>query len=160
MSRQYRHVVMLAAVSLLVAAAAGAMRFLVSPAIAPRINVRWAPGVSDEARAGAERTLHLLDGELREGRTWAYDLGDISRANVRALVAHPAVEDTHYIDRGDGTVWRQAPAGHAAVGGAINRIRDSAALLWAGTIGGITALVAGVWLATNRRTARPQTIPR
>src|SRR5687767_5873964 len=94
--RDRRYVVAIAAVSLIVLTIALCMWRFVSPAIAPRINVRWASGLSDEARLAVENQFALLHGEVKEGRTWAYDLGNISRANVRALVAHPGVEDTHY----------------------------------------------------------------
>ncbi len=77
--------------------------------IAPRVSVRWAAAISDQARTAAERRFSLLRGELREGRTWADDLGDLSRANTGALIADPAVEDTHYIDRTAATVWSTAP---------------------------------------------------
>lgn len=159
MSRDARHVAALALLSLVVLTAAVAMRLFVAPAIAPRINVRWAAGVSEEARAAAEQGLRLTNGELREGRTWAYDLADVSRANVRALVAHPAVEDTHYVNRALGTVWRNAPRGSARVGGVLNGLRDSAVVSWAATGGATTAVVAALWLVTTGRSARRQTTP-
>ena len=66
--RERRAIVTLAVISLIVlAVAASAWRF-VSPAVAPRINVRWSPGVSDDARLAVERELaikqhfaHLID---------------------------------------------------------------------------------------------------
>ena len=149
--RERRAIVTLAVISLIVlAVAASAWRF-VSPAVEPRINVRWSPGVSEDARLAVERELTLLRGEVKEGRTWAYDLGDISRTNVRALVAHPAVEDTHYINRSAGTVWRTAPAGTTMVGGPLNRARDSAALRWLLTGSATTVLVSALWLCTTGR---------
>src|SRR5687767_10141129 len=107
--RDRRRIVAIAAVSLIVLAIALWIWRFVPPAIAPRINVRWTSGLSNEARLAAENQFTLLHGEMKEGRTWAYDLGNISRANVRALVAHPAVEDTHYVNRSAGTIWRTAP---------------------------------------------------
>jgi hypothetical protein len=37
--------------------------------------------------------------EFRGEQTWAYYLSDLSTANIRRLVAHPAVADTHELDR-------------------------------------------------------------
>lgn len=63
------------------------------------VNVRWAAGVDDATRGRLEERYRLADGELREGATWGYALTDRSRANIRALVEDPAVEDTHQIHR-------------------------------------------------------------
>lgn len=154
--RERRGIATLAVISLVILAVATLAWRFVSPAVAPRINVRWAPSVSEGARLAVERELTLLRGEVKEGRTWAYDLGDISRTNVRALVAHPAVEDTHYINRSAGTVWRTAPAGTTVVGGPLNKARDSAALTWLLTASATTALVSALWLfTTGRRTSAP-----
>jgi hypothetical protein len=149
--RERSSIVTLAVTSLVILAVAACAWRFVSPAVAPRINVRWAHGVSDDGRVAVERELTLLRGEVKEGRTWAYDLGDISRVNVRSLVAHPAVEDTHYINRSAGTVWRTAPAGTTVVGGPLNRARDSAALTWLLTASATTALVSVLWLLTTGR---------
>ena len=64
----------------------------------PRVGVRWHEGVGDSDRATLEGRLDLRNG-VGDGRTWQYQLGDISRENIRALVGDPAVEDTAYIDR-------------------------------------------------------------
>jgi hypothetical protein len=146
-----RGVAILAVLGVLVAGVALFTWRVVPPAIAPRINVRWAPDVSDARRAVAEQQFSLRRGELREGRTWAYDLADISRANIRALVANPAVEDTHYINRTAGTVWRTAPRGTIAVGGWLNRVRDSAAVSWAAMLSATTVAVSMLWLVTTGR---------
>ena len=154
--RERRAIVTLAVISLIVLAIAACAWRFVSSAVAPRINVRWAPGVSEGARLAVERERTLVRGELKEGRTWAYDLGDVSRANVRALVAHPAVEDTHYINRSAGTVWRTAPPGTTVIGGLLNRARDSVALRWVLTASATTALVSALWLfTTGSRTSAP-----
>ena len=145
---------LVAVLAVTVAAAAAATLRFVDPAMAPRINIRWAPAVDASRRAAAERRFHLLRGELKDGRTWAYDLGDVSRRNVRALVADPAVEDTHYINRSAGTVWRTAPRGREPAGGLLNRIRDSALMTWAATAGATTAAVAILWLLTDGRRLR------
>ena len=62
------------------------------------VNVRWHPDLTNADRLQLEERF-LLRGERREDRTFGYDLLDESRANIQALVEHPAVEDTHHIDR-------------------------------------------------------------
>jgi hypothetical protein len=150
-ARDVRQVLLIAVLAFLVAAAAAVTWRVVPPAIAPRINIRWAPGIDDTQRAAAERRFDLRRGEVKDGRTWAYDLGDVSRGNVRALVADPAVEDTHYINRAAGTVWRTAPRGSEPVGGLLSRVRDSWLITWAATTGATTAGVAILWLVTDGR---------
>jgi hypothetical protein len=67
--------------------------------IEPRVNVRWADGVAEDERGSLERRFGLESAEWREGTTWRYVLRDRSRENIAALIAHPAVDDTHDIDR-------------------------------------------------------------
>ena len=73
------------------------------------IHVRWAPGVEDTLRQEAEQRYHLSEGELLEGRTWAYTLNDRSRTNIGALVSDAVIEDTHDIDRSALRVSPSAP---------------------------------------------------
>lgn len=75
------------------------------------IRVRWAPAVDDATRQGLEQRHGLSRGELAEGRTWAYYLTDRSRANIRALVTEPAVEDTQNIHRTAFRVGYRVPRG-------------------------------------------------
>jgi len=79
---------------------------ILPPAPAPpaEVKVRWAPAVSDASRRDGEARYALLKGELREGRTWSYELGDSSFHNIAALVRDPQVEDTDGIDRSAFTV--------------------------------------------------------
>lgn len=69
-----------------------------SPA-APRVNVRWQRDLPPAVREQLAPTFHLANGMEREPNDWAYDLLDISRANIQALVLHPMVVDTYGIDR-------------------------------------------------------------
>jgi hypothetical protein len=95
---QFRLVVSSLLVGILAAVAFGALRLGFGDR--PRyVHVRWAPAVSDTARALAEQTYHLSMGAHREDRTWGYALTETSRANIEALVRDPAVEDTHQIHR-------------------------------------------------------------
>ena len=65
------------------------------------VQIRWSPVAAEDevARAAAEQRYGLSNPEHLAGTTWHYDLDDFSRANVGALIADPAVEDTQGIDR-------------------------------------------------------------
>ncbi len=71
------------------------------------IYVRWEPSITDAGRRNLESRFHLADGEMPDAATWKYDLLDVSPGNIRALVAEPAVADTHALDRATG---RLAPS--------------------------------------------------
>jgi len=76
------------------------------------VHVRWAPDTAAGTRATVERTHSLIEGEDRGRRTWSYYLIDLSRENIRGLIEHPAVEDTHYLHRTEFRTWRRnAPRG-------------------------------------------------
>ena len=64
-----------------------------------RIHVRWQPSIDESARHTLERQFRLDSLERLDDLTWRYDLIDTSTENIRALVGHPAVADTHEIDR-------------------------------------------------------------
>ena len=51
--------------------------------------------VTEDERLLLERRFGLESPQWREGATWRYVLRDRSRENIAALVAHPAVDDTH-----------------------------------------------------------------
>src|SRR5688572_29317735 len=106
-----RSVRRLALASAIVLAAVAALWMFVPPRLAPRVHVRWIDGIADAARFDLERQFVLVRGEPRDNSTWTYDLVDPSRRNVDAIVKHPSVADTHYINRDRGTVWRSAPRG-------------------------------------------------
>ena len=76
---------------------------------APSIHVRWQPDVSDTDRASLERALMLVNPIHTEGATFAYALLDTRSEHVRFIVEHPAVDDTHEIDRNEFVVWPSAP---------------------------------------------------
>jgi 4-amino-4-deoxy-L-arabinose transferase-like glycosyltransferase len=65
-----------------------------------RVNVRWDPSLVPAERQSLEARFHLVDGRHIDGSTWAYDLLNPLPYTIRALVQHPAVADTHRIDRG------------------------------------------------------------
>lgn len=76
----------------------------------PAIHVRWGAGVDESARSRAETTLHIRPLRAGEDRTWQYELVDTSRANLVAIVSHPAVEDTAGFERGALTLPPAPPA--------------------------------------------------
>jgi len=73
------------------------------------INVRWSPATTPDVQGRLEQQYHLTYGLRTEGRTFSYDLTDLSRSNIRAMVLDPNVEDTHYIHRTAYRIWRFAP---------------------------------------------------
>ena len=77
---------------------------------APAIHVRWAPSVNESTRAELERRFALAGGQQGDsGSTWVYFLTSPSADNILALITHPAVEDTHNVDRGKFVVSPSAP---------------------------------------------------
>ena len=85
----------------------------------PRINVRWVDGLDADRRRGLEARFGLDAGTEMVPSTWSYALVDASRANIVAIVQHPDVADTHYIDRAEMTLAAGAPGGRTnAVSGA------------------------------------------
>ena len=83
------------------------------------VNVRWAPIVAPGVQQQLEATYHLTSGQRTEGRTFGYELTDLSFDNIRAMVSDPAVEDTHYIHRTAYRIWRFAPRGRYPGSGAV-----------------------------------------
>lgn len=157
--RDYRCIRIIAIISLAVLAAVGVANVLVSPPVAPRVNVRWADGVTDEERVRLESRLQLLAGERREGTTWAYDLGNPSWLAVRALIGEPAVADTHYINRRFGMVSADAPRGTTPLtGGALSAWRDSTAARWIARVAVWLLVVSTLWLVTNGRRVRARSV--
>lgn len=147
-----RAVVVFAVFSLLALAFVSAVRYFAPPAFAPRIHVRWAEGVTAEQRMALERQFSLQAGEARESSTWAYELADPSRSNIRALIEHPSVADTHHINRGSATVASSASRGaRLTTAGALSRWRDSAAAAWIARFSLTSLLVCAAWLATTGR---------
>ncbi len=70
------------------------------PPLFGQINVRWAPGVTEEQRVTLEQRYKLTDARFLaddpRGRSWAYTVLDTSPANLRKLSRDPHVEDTLY----------------------------------------------------------------
>jgi hypothetical protein len=138
------------ALSIAVLAAAVVVRLSAPSPFAPRVHVRWSPTLPVEQRATLERRFSLVNGERREDETWAYDLVNLELASVTDLIEHPAVEDTHYIDRTTGAVAADAPAGTVRLSGrrlagvVHSLVFDWFLLFWASSV-----VVAGVRLASD-----------
>ena len=63
------------------------------------VNIRWQPSVDAAERQRLETEWQLVDGQEVSPSTWRYDLTASSEGRLRAIVVHPAVADTHHIDR-------------------------------------------------------------
>lgn len=79
--------------------------------LAPSIHVRWRAGVTVRQREASERRFMLSGAEQTNSTTWAYDLLDLSKSNIEALVRDDGVEDTNEIDRAQFEVSGLAPVG-------------------------------------------------
>jgi hypothetical protein len=130
---------------LLLGGLTAAIVWLATPAPTARINVQWGPDVGERDRADLEQRFTLLDGELMEGATWQYSLRDQSRDNVRALVEHPSVSDTHHLDRTRFELVDPPP-------GAVRRVLPPALL--AGVLGSLVLL--GVRALRGRTVCTPE----
>ena len=100
-----------------------AARGLYGPAGAS-VHVRWQPSVDAAERQRLETEWQLVDGQEVSPSTWRYDLTAPSDGRLRAIVRHPAVADTHDIDRQRYTVAPEAHRtarrhGLITVGGAV-----------------------------------------
>jgi len=81
----------------------------VAPPSGPRVNVRWADGIDDETRQKLEHKLELVNAEQEEGSTWSYVPTYLDRPHIGAIVADPAVIDTHGIDRAGNAIEGELP---------------------------------------------------
>ena len=73
-------------------------RVLAGPRAA-EINVRWQSGVDAAARRTLETQFRLANPRQMDPDTWRYTLIDPSTDNIRGLVEHAGVADTHELDR-------------------------------------------------------------
>lgn len=105
------------------------------------VHVRWQPSVDAAERQRLETRLLLADGREVEPSTWRYDLTAPSKSNIRAIVEHPAVTDTHHIDRQrytiePSTTWTARRHGLITIGGDVAvDIADRLAMILAALAG-------------------------
>jgi hypothetical protein len=146
----------LAAALFLAAAAYGlehASRTLFGP-IAAQVNVRWLPDLEAPQREALERRFSLTRGAPVEGTTYTYLLTDTSSSNIRELVRHPSVLDTHHIDRAAFTLADSAVPIVVSGPDAQRRSRQAASMATAGWI--LAAGIAVLWVLVVSAPARMQ----
>ena len=78
------------------------------------VNIRWEPSVDAAERQRLETEWQLVDGQEVSPSTWSYELTAPSQGRLRAIVEHPAIADTHHIDRQRYTLAPDAPRTAAA----------------------------------------------
>ena len=150
--RDRRHVVIVASMTTVILALIGSLNLFSAPSFAPRVHVRWVPGLSEIARVEHERQLKLVAGEHIEGETWAYDLADSSSPGVQAIVDDPSVADTDDIDRARGTVSVDAPNGATRIGNdALGPLREAPFVPWLTRFAFSLLGLSGLWLLTTGR---------
>lgn len=92
-----------ASVLLIVFAVATAASTLCLLALLPHsevtVHVRWAPDLTVSDRLVLEDAFTLQEGRLVDERTFTYRLANPSTLTIRAIVRHPAVEDTAHLNR-------------------------------------------------------------
>ena len=121
---------------------------------APRVNVRWIDGIADATRDALQQRYGLIKGVRDDGTTWAYDLTKTDSVSVIALVSDPSVADTHFIDRGSGTIDADAARGTTPLQlRGLARLRNSALFLWFVLFWLSSLLVSGAWLHAAGNTA-------
>ncbi len=121
------------------------------------IHVRWRPGVRDAQRVDLESSFGLRE-RVRDGRSFGYDLVNLSSSNVRALLTDPAVEDTSDLDLRTFVVLPGADDGRARAGLAWRWGVESVVEPIRGA--GLVLLLAGVAAALAARVRMPRLGPR
>ena len=128
----------------------------------PSIRVTWESGIPSDDREALERRFQLTNAEGVDAGTWSYDLTDTSSRNIAALLAHPRVVDTAFLDERAATVATDAPVGATSMwlGDRVplfNRrgAAQSVSLLLAGltAAAGVLWLGGGVYLRDRKRLA-------
>jgi hypothetical protein len=108
-----------------------------------RIYVRWSDDVDATARSRLERELKLRDGRVHEGTTWNYAVDDVSNRQLRTVVTHASVADTHKIDR---TRFELAPdAERTPLQGGLVANGDG----WVRLLNGISAALAALAIMSS-----------
>ncbi|MGE0392433.1 MAG: hypothetical protein AB7I25_01295 [Vicinamibacterales bacterium] len=146
----------------LVLIAAPIMAWLSTATPAKTIHVRWRDGIAPSSREQSERRFLLVNPAHLKDDTWAYDLLDSSRRNVRAIVESADVADTHEIDRAGFRLGEHAPRGRAT-SWVVHRI-PILRLPWVGVVlfYALPAIGAGLTFTRRRRVdeAAPAPSPR
>ena len=149
----WRHATPLVLILLAIALPAATRLFLGPPGA--MVHVRWQPGLDATPRGNLERQFRLTEGLQLDGRTWRYNLADVSSDNIRAIVDHPAVEDTQDIDRPNYVITESATRTAraqrlSANGNLVVGIIDAASIALAGTAV-LLFVTSAVTLRTRQR---------
>jgi hypothetical protein len=116
------------------ALAGGFLTLVVRPPRPVTIHVRWTTDLGKYDRAALERELDLTNGRKTEGTTWAYELAHPSTDRIRAIVTHPAVEDTEHVNR----IWFRPR---------FSNDRERLALFYGAVVGGAGSIGLLLWTA-------------
>jgi hypothetical protein len=86
------------------------------PSRSEQVSVRWSSDLSEVRRTEFEGRFSLAQGEpkpdrRRDENVWNYRVTDLSVPNIRGIVTHPEVLDTHFINRSTFRVQSQPPPG-------------------------------------------------
>lgn len=134
-----RHAALIAAIVL----AALGVTYALTYDRAPEVAVGWREGVGTDRRHQLERRFGLVRPRHEINRRVSYDLADTRSSNIRALVEHVDVEDTHDIDRHTFTVPADSPygVGRSWIGNRLPGLR----VYWVvpSLIGGSVCVLAG-----------------
>ena len=74
----------------------------------PMVRIYWRD-ISDPDRIAAEQRFRLSEATRQDEKAWSYVPLDASVSTLRAIVAHPSVEDTDGINRRTGTIADRPP---------------------------------------------------
>lgn len=143
-----------AVISVVVLTASAILRVWGPSPYAPRVQIRWTAEISETERGELERRFLLVEPQHREDTTWGYELSDPSPSVVRTIIDHPAVADTHYIDRSRAEIASDAPRSttlldRPGLGGWARPLFD-----WLILFSVSSLVVSGVWLTSAGKAQR------
>ncbi len=115
----------------------------------PSIRIPWNSKIPPVDRLALERQFQLTNGNTIDAQIWSYDLTDTSSRNIRALLIHPSVIGTTFLDRETATVSADAPQGDTTMwlGDRVPLFnRRGVAKTLAIVLAGLTATAGAMWL--------------
>lgn len=115
------------------------------------IHIRWMAGTTPDSQRQVAAELNLECERLVDGRTWFCAVLDGSPTTLPRIIRHPAVEDTHYVNRSSG-VLEDAPIARTRLwAGRKSPIVGSVGLM---VLAGLLALAGGYLLFRSRLQGR------
>lgn len=115
------------------------------------IHVRWTTGTTPEVQRQVAKELSLECERPLDGPTWFCAVLDASPETLERVVRHPAVEDTHYLNRGTFFLENAPMANTRLWAGRKSRIVGSVGLM---VLAGLLALAGGSLLFGSRLRGR------